>query len=211
MRVCYEDRFEGLVPEPAFPLPVGRFRAPKTLPKWWEPFLDFAEAYFKLTPEELEAGKGVLPRRFSVASPKNPFVSGVRARVVVSMNFFAQWSLEKDDPVAFPRGVKVLQDSSRNRGLHAVSIGRAQDWSMWVVLEFGQALDRCRTLCDAQRRGHLAPDHRELWFRPEDVETVMTSTKRVVNLVDYGHVYRVLLAEATEHDPYSEGGQVAPS
>lgn len=196
MKVSYEPRFGELVPEYVFPLHAGKAKPSTRFPKWWYPLLDFAESYFRLTPEELSTEKGVIPLQFNRINPKNPFLAGVHADIVVSMRFFHQWSLSDDDPLSFPRGVQVLIDSNRDRGLRAVQIGRARDWALYAVYRYGEALNRCRSICDATRRGHLAPMGERLWFRTEDVEKAMGRSHSVVNLVDYAHIYRVLLSEA---------------
>ena len=205
----YDDRFEGILPKHAFPIPVGRYHVPKKFPKWWGALLDLAERYFRLTPEELEAGKGTIPRRLYQVRPKNPLLEAVHAGLIVKMQFYADWSL-MGTPVNFP--IEPLLENTLSRGLKMLDIARSQDWAVLVVEEFARQLHTYRQTCDCyqiRRTGSDIGVGKRVWFSPEDVEAFFrtlsnpdaNSRTGLYGLVDLKHLHRVLLAEATEHDP----------
>jgi hypothetical protein len=199
MHVDYEDRFSTMeVPRSAFPLPLPkRLRPPEKMPSWFDPLILFAERYVSLTPAELSA-QGRIPRQFEVASPKNKILGELHADILVGMRFYAQWSLAEDNPKHFPKGVQVLIDNAREEVLQAIEIAKNRDWALLVVNEYADSIDRCRSLCDATRRGHPAQKNTPLSFERKHVLQTMKDTHGFVGLVDYDHVCRVLLREASD-------------
>ena len=202
MDVAYEERFGGLVPQTAFPIPLGKLRTPtkSATPAWWGELLDFAEKFVELTPEQLKTKLGVIPRKFQLGEPKNKFLASLHADIVVGMRFYSQYSLEEENIELFPKGLKRLVETHRREVLQAVQFARAEDWAQVAVQEFYEALSRCRSLCDATRRGHLAPSRENLWFRLADVEKTMKDTRGLVGLVDYTHVWETLKSEAVSEE-----------
>lgn len=202
MDIAYDERFGGLVPQTAFPLPLGKLRTPtkSATPAWWEELLDFAEKFVGLTPEQLNTELGRIPKKFQLGNPKNQFLASLHADIIVGMRFYSQYSLEEENLELFPKGLKRLVETYRREVLQAVQLARAEDWTQVAVQEFSQALSRCRSLCDATRRGHLAPSRENLWFRLADVEKTMKDTRGMVGLVNYTHVYETLKSEAVSEE-----------
>ena len=114
------------------------------------------------------------------------------------MRFYAQWSLEKDNPTHFPKGLQVLIDNARHKVLRAVEIAKTRDWSLLVVKEYADSIERCRSLCDATRRGHLSEIGTPLSFDRKHVLQTMKDTQGFVGLVDYDQVRNILLCEASD-------------
>lgn len=163
-------------------------------------FCDFAEGYLE------EQNPGGIPKKFR-RSPRNKIIGGLWAELFVSLDFWARWMTtpkEEDTPDNFPRGLAVLVEDSRVDAMRAIEIIRTESWAQYVDEEYREAFERCQKSCAAVRLGHWPEPHVPLIFSTKDVEKVMGDCKRsVVGVVDYGHIYRVLLSQAAAPDSTS--------
>lgn len=198
--IAYSERFEGVLPVAAYPLPYPKFK-PHKAPIWWLDFLSYAKDYITKDPPEPQD----IPRRFRVA-PRNKILDSLHADIVVDLDFYTRWVTippEEDIEEHFPKGVKVLVESSRQGIIQAVELALSGDWARHVVLEYADALERCRSLCDlsaAVYRGHRSPKDAAPSFRAEHVHAVMKDTRGYTGLVNYSHIRRILLSECTSED-----------
>lgn len=200
--IPYEERFGEVLPLSAYPLPIpGTIRLPprETKAKWWPAFLDFAERWVELPSSELDRES---PRKLWLRNPRNQLICSLYAGIICDMRFYARWKLTPEDEDTrenFPRGLKSLINRCKKDVLHGVKLCRDEDWAQHVVEEYYDAFDRCRTLCDATRRGHLAPKGKKLFFEPSHVNQTFKDTgSGFVGLVHYGHV-RTILLSMTSH------------
>jgi hypothetical protein len=158
-------------------------------------FCDFAEGYLA------EEKPGEIPARFRLY-PRNQIVRGLWAELYVALEFWSRWvntPKEEDIPENFPKGLGVLVTGSRVKAIHTIGIVRAESWAQYVEEEYKKAFDRCQKSCAAARLGHWPETGAQLIFSPEEVEKAMKDCRTsVVGVVNYGHIYRVLLSQASE-------------
>lgn len=191
--VPYEARFGTDIPVAGFPLPIPAALPGEIHAKWWTDLLDYAETYVQRTPEQLTG----VPQNFRNRRREHAVISALAADIVVGLDFYAQWTSRKAQERYKDIDTESLAEQKREAVLRAVGIARSRDWARFVVDEYLQALQRCRALCDATRRGHLAEVGAVLCFRKEDVEKVMDGSREFVGLINYDHIRTILLMEAT--------------
>ncbi len=155
-------------------------------------FCDFAEDYLQ------EEVPGRLPRKWKM--PRSKIGASLWVRLRVQLEFYCKFKLvpkEEDTPDHYPRGVKTLVEGERARILHTIDIIRNKKWASYVEEEYEAAFDRCAKSCAAVRLGHWPGPNNPIVFSREDVEKTMLHSKEgEVGVVDFGHIYRVLLSQA---------------
>jgi hypothetical protein len=185
-----ESSYKHLFPIPRMAETVSGIRSSKTS----ENLCDYAESYLQLKPEEM----GPIPNKFR-RYPKHPVMECLWVDIVVNLNFFAQWSNTQDNYKYFPKGVRVLIDSSRNNVLEAVSFLRTRNWAKFVECEYINSLERCEGICAAEALGHWPENGSPRIFTQAHVKKAMKDTPHsLVGVVDYGHIYTTLLKMAID-------------
>lgn len=155
-------------------------------------FCDFAEGYLQ------EETPGRLPRRWN--GPRSRVGAGLWVRLRVGLAFYGRFKntpKEQDTPDRYPKGVKALVEQERARVRHTIDLIRGEKWATYIEEEYEAAFDRCAKLCAAVRLGHWPGPNNPIVFSREDVEKTMLHSKEAeVGVVDFSHIYRVLLSQA---------------
>lgn len=197
--VEYDSAFESIpLPRHLFPLPIES-QPFGTMTKTIEKLITFAEAYLLLNQDELRKSK---PPPGEHRKVLDTVQDNLICSLYSDMRFYLRWMDIRggpdDKPEYFPKGVQVLIDRSKLELERDIGFLRSCDYREFVVYEYEDSYSRCASLCDATRRGHLAEHGSALSFSRADVKKTMHRETGFVGTVDYSHVKKGLLREATD-------------
>ena len=191
--VAYEERFRMLAPavaKTAFPLPLPWGVAmPSSTPKWWVPFLDFAENYVQLSADKVTH----IPYRFRRSVPQNVVLVSAYWNIIVGLGLHANWAhhAKRNPQEVSP---ELMHDRNCAGVLRTVQSARAEDWPQFVVAEYNDVLQQfagpCNGTCCAQMSAASAPRT----STGAHVERVLAGIHGFTGLVSYDHIRKMLLA-----------------